>query len=96
MPYVGTRYIQDGSKVGTPQGNPPSPTPQKSTAVTPSDTTPVLFDSLYIGVTGDVTVQDTAGNTALYKAQPVGELVGAVTRVMATGTTATNILGQNL
>ncbi len=67
-------------------------------AVTPSDTANLAAyaKSLYIGVTGDVTVvpmnaaADT--DTVLFKAVPVGILPVQVRRVMATGTTATDIV----
>ena len=66
-------------------------------AVTPSDATPLADGTrgLYIGGAGDVTVimaQD--GKTPItFKAVPVGTLLPiAVNFVMATGTTATNIL----
>mgnify|MGYP003624471444 CR=1 FL=1 len=63
-------------------------------AVTPSDST-VLDDprALYIGVAGDVTVEVGAGGTVvLFTAHPVGYMPVQVTKVMATGTTATGIV----
>lgn len=66
----------------------------RAVAVTPSDTTVVAFNYLYIGLTGDVAVipygQD---NAVTFKSCPVGILPVGVTKVMATGTTAGNILG---
>jgi hypothetical protein len=64
-------------------------------AVTTSDTAdlPHAAEALYIGVTGDVTVDTKGGSIgALFKAHPVGYMPMAVTRVYYTGTTATNIL----
>jgi hypothetical protein len=66
-------------------------------AIIPSDST-VLADpkprALYIGVTGDVTVDmNGTGTNILFKAVPVGILPIKVSRVYSTGTTATNIVG---
>jgi hypothetical protein len=48
---------------------------------------------LYIGVTGDVAVQMPQTGTAVFKAVPAGTVLPVVVqRVMATSTTATNIL----
>lgn len=68
-------------------------------AVVPSDTvnlTPYAKD-VYVGVTGDVTVVPVNATddsqTVLFKAVPAGQRIGCqVRRVMATGTTATNLL----
>jgi hypothetical protein len=63
--------------------------------VTPSDSADITFSSraLYIGVTGDVTVNMAGnGSSILFKSVPVGILPIRVSRVLATGTTATNIV----
>lgn len=75
-------------------------------AVTPSDTKdltdatgdamPAYAKALYIGVAGNVTVV-TAGrssddNTVTFTAHPAGYMPVQVRRVLATGTTATNIV----
>lgn len=95
--------------VATPYPSPAQPA-RLSIPVTPSDTldvtnaggdnAPCYAKSLYIGVTGDVTVvtvQDKSnsgqGTGRLFKAHPVGYMPVQVRRVMATGTTATNIEG---
>lgn len=63
-------------------------------AVTPHDTNPILgFRALYIGTTGDVAVKNPLGTVVTF----VGVLAGTVlpiqgTIVMATGTSATNII----
>lgn len=64
-----------------------------------ADPASMYAKALYIGVTGDVSVitaEDTsntgAGTARVFKAHPVGYMPVQVRRVMATGTTATNIL----
>jgi hypothetical protein len=74
----------------------PAPGPLgHAAAVTPSDTDPlpVVASSLYIGVTGDVTLVP-AGQTdaVLFKAAPVGLLRVAASQVKSAGTTATDIV----
>lgn len=66
-------------------------------AVTPSDTTAVAFDGLWIGGAGNVTVDMAGGETSvLFASVPAGTLLKiAVTKVHATGTAATNIVGLN-
>lgn len=75
---------------------------QRAVAVTPSDAADIAYSpalqsglltrALYIGVTGDVSVVTSGGDTVLFKAAPVGLLQVRAARVRATGTTATNIL----
>lgn len=66
--------------------------------VTPHDTTFLANPgTLYVGVSGDLTVihmDDYAGTptAVLYKSVPVGFFPVGVRRVNATGTTATNII----
>lgn len=63
-------------------------------AVTPSDSTTLSgVRALYIGVTGDVAVQTRRrGTSVVFKAVPVGILPVQCVKVLATGTTATDIL----
>ena len=63
-------------------------------AVTPSDTTNLSKVSvLYIGSSGDVTVNTAGGELVTFAGfQAGGILPVRVIRVLATGTTATNIL----
>jgi len=69
-------------------------TPAQWEANTPSDTAYVDYYGLYVGVTGDVTVQSVTGTSVLFKAVPAGAIIpGRFIRVMVTGTTATNICG---
>lgn len=64
--------------------------------VTPSDTGDLPNGpcrSIYVGVTGDVTmVPSKSGQSVLFKAVPVGILPVQCSRIYATGTTATNIV----
>ena len=66
--------------------------------ITPSDTVNIPWNNsriaaIYVGVAGDVTVVNTAGQTALFKAVPAGTLLPVeASRVNATGTTATNLI----
>jgi len=69
---------------------------RQAAAVVPADGAdlPTAAKALYVGVAGDV-VAELAGNpgTAVtFKAHPVGYLMARVSRVHATGTTATNLL----
>lgn len=63
-------------------------------AVTPSDTVDLTTAprALYVGVSGDVKVNMLGSGAVTFKAAPVGVLPIRVSRVYATGTTATNIL----
>lgn len=64
-----------------------------ATAVTTSDSAANPATALYIGVTGDVAVLPYGNSTSVvFKAVPVGILPVRVSKVLATGTTATNIL----
>lgn len=64
-------------------------------AITPNDTVAAPFTALYIGGAGDVTlISRNTGASVVFKAVPVGTtLYVAGSQVMATGTTATNIVG---
>jgi len=65
---------------------------QDGVAVIPLDATPLVFDALYIGGSGDVVITNLAGNIATYTAVTGGQFFPvAGTRVM-TATTATNIV----
>lgn len=64
--------------------------------ITPSDTTVLQsVQGCYVGGTGDVAVVMADGSTGTYKAVPTGtQLVGKFSKIMLTGTTATNLLAQ--
>lgn len=60
-----------------------------------SDVTPSAGRCLgfYVGVTGDVQIQDRGGNTATFTALPVGTLVpGEVKKFLSAGTTTNDIV----
>lgn len=65
-------------------------------AVTPHDVNSLAEGAavlgLYIGAGGDVAVDTAEGDTVTFVAVPIGFLPVAVTRVYATGTTATDII----
>jgi len=64
-------------------------------AVITSDTAEQNYTGLYIGVTGDVAIKGAGGVAVTFKAVPAGTILPVITnRVMATNTTATNILGM--
>lgn len=63
-------------------------------AVTPNDATVQAAESLYVGGAGDVAVETEAGNAVTFKDVTAGAVLPIrVNRVLATGTTATEILG---
>jgi hypothetical protein len=69
-------------------------TPSGFAAVTKSDSTFVDFMGIYVGGTGDVAVEDGAGNSTTFPSVPAGLIIpGRIRRVLSTGTTATNIVG---
>jgi hypothetical protein len=70
-------------------------TPDTAAAVTTSDTAPNVFTRLYVGGAGNLAVVTEAGNTVTFTAVPVGtQLEIRVKQILATGTTATNIVGM--
>jgi hypothetical protein len=67
-------------------------------AITPSDTVPMTTPCglIYVGVTGDIALIGNAADSAVtFKSVPAGwfKLPFAVSQVMATNTTATNLVG---
>jgi hypothetical protein len=71
-----------------------------STAVTPSDSTVVHCEAIYVGVTGNVAIKHHTSDTAVtYVAVPAGsilpvKIVGG--HIMATNTTATSIVKMSV
>lgn len=65
-----------------------------ATTITPSDTVDTPADSVYIGGDGDLRVITRRGSTVTFKALTAGSFVPVqVRRVLATGTTASNLIG---
>jgi hypothetical protein len=66
-------------------------------AITTSDSADQaqVLRMIYAGVGGDIAVQDLTGTTVTHKNVPTGGYIGpfSVARVMATNTTATNLIG---
>lgn len=66
-------------------------------AITPNDTTPPagsqMWEAVYVGVAGDVTLVTEGGETVLFKSAPVGFIPVRTNQVKATGTAATNLVG---
>ena len=75
----------------------PSGPAKRFFAATPSNTADLAFvtTALYVGGAGDVTVRaDGSTQNVTFTAVPAGSVLPIrVARVMATGTTATNIVG---
>ena len=81
----------------------PAPMPQRvlgsysgrgSETVTPSDTVDLSYITrgLYVGTTGDISVEMVDTGTQIYLNVPVGMLSISVTRVNSTSTTAADIV----
>ena len=70
--------------------------PVRFGVVTPSDVAldelPEVPRGLYVGVAGDVSLKDMAGNTVLFKAMPVGWHAMRFRQIFATATTATTMV----
>ena len=63
-------------------------------AITPSDTVLQQYNAIYVGGAGNLTVIAESGDSLLFTAPPVGTIIPIkVTKVMATGTTATALIG---
>lgn len=70
-----------------------SETARNAFNITPSDSTAVQFDALRVGVAGDVTFKDIDGTSVLVTCAAGQHVLCHGTYVMATGTTASNIVG---
>ena len=66
-------------------------------AITPSDANDLtnVLRQIFVGVAGDVALLDTSGSSTIHKNVAAGSYIGPfkITRVLATGTTATNMVG---
>lgn len=68
--------------------------PSDAVAVTPSDAAFVNLIGVYVGGTGALAVRTAKGNTVTFPAVPAGAQISlGITQVLATGTTATNVVG---
>ena len=66
---------------------------ENAAAVTPSDSTVITFNALYVGGIGNVAVTTQNGNIVTFTAPPVGSVIPIRgTKVMATNTTAALIV----
>lgn len=63
--------------------------------ITPHDSTDFTYtaDAIYVGVTGDITLINEQGAAQLFSNVPVGIFPVRCSRVNATATTATNLVG---
>ncbi|MBU9261982.1 spike base protein, RCAP_Rcc01079 family [Burkholderia multivorans] len=72
----------------------PYSTYSTAAAITPSDTAAQTYRAIYVGGAGNVAVKTTGGNTVTFTAPPVGSIIPVeVQQVLATGTTATLLIG---
>jgi len=64
-------------------------------AITPDDAAELIVNAgaLYIGITGNVAIVTTSGKQVTFIAVPAGILPVKAKKVLATGTTAGNIVG---
>lgn len=69
-------------------------TAENAFAITPSDVTDISATSLYIGGAGNLAVLTAGADTVTFNGVLAGTILPVeVTRVLSTGTTATNIIG---
>lgn len=67
--------------------------PARAAAVTPSDTTEIFANAIYVGGAGNVSIVTEGGDTVTFNGVPAGTtLVIRATKVRSTSTTATNIV----
>lgn len=69
-------------------------TPHDAENVTPSDTAQKSYVGFYVGNAGNVTVTTETGRDVVFAGLPAGMIITLrITKIKATGTTATNIVG---
>lgn len=69
--------------------------PKSAAAVTASDSTELFGVALYVGNAGSVALLTEGGQTVTFANVPAGTtIVQRFTKVLATGTTATNLVRQ--
>lgn len=64
-------------------------------SITPNDSTDVTYRAIWINNGGDITLRDSLGNDETFEVIDSTLLPVQPKRVMATGTTATGIIGLN-
>lgn len=65
--------------------------------ITPHATNELAYytRAIYVGGTGDIAMINARGETVIFRAVPAGQVLPVTTvRVLATGTTATNLVGM--
>ena len=68
--------------------------PTRAKAITTSDSADNYFDSIYVGGDGNVAVITAGGDTITFQGVLGGTILPVkVKKVLATGTTATNLVG---
>lgn len=71
-----------------------SGSPTDALAITPSDSTIVNVDAIYVGGAGNVAVTTMKGTVVTFTAPPVGTILWVkAAKVMSTNTTATLLVG---
>lgn len=66
--------------------------PRAAVNCTPSNTADNVGVGFYVGVAGDVTVEDEQGNTPTFTCPAGQQIILPIVKVKATGTTATGIV----
>jgi hypothetical protein len=66
--------------------------PERAAVVTPNDSTTFAASTLFVGSTGSLAVQTAGGDSVTFNNVPVGFFPVKVVKVLATGTTASNIV----
>ncbi len=66
--------------------------PERAEAISPSDSAAFSASTLFVGTSGNLRVTTAGGDTVTFAGVPVGFFPVKVTKVLATGTTASNIV----
>lgn len=66
--------------------------PERAASITPNDSTSFSASTLYVGTGGTLQVVTAGGDTVTFQSVPNGFFPVKVTKVFATGTTASNIV----
>ena len=68
--------------------------PKRAFEITPSDSADNIYDWIYVGTTGDLTVETKGGDEVTFLSVAVGPLYISTAKVLATGTDATDLVGM--